>query len=125
MRKEEKLLLLELLMKDVRGAFPENTQDERLLKILELSEELGLDNLYNETQEWLRHCDYLDGRQFRDCNMNYDVISKMHSLKPTYKDKSYNFCKEAMIIKYKEYIFSDYKNDKDYALDVSHKLKAR
>ena len=122
MTKKEKLLLLDLLMRDIRGAFPENEQDERLVKVLELSKELGLE-LYNETLEWLKKCDYLDGRQFRDCETNYDIISKMHNLKPTYKDKSHGFCMEAMIIKHKEYFFTDYKNDNDYALDTSNKLR--
>ena len=123
MTKKEKLLLLDLLMRDIRGAFPENKLDERLIKVLELSKELGLDTLYNETLEWLKHCDYLDGRQFRDCDYNYDVVSKMHNLKPTYKDKSYGFCIESMIIKHKEYFFTDYKNDNDYALDILNKLR--
>lgn len=118
MSKEEKLLLLDLLMRDMRGAFPQHRKDPRLLKVLELSKELELDALHSETQEWLEHSDYLDGRHFRDCNMNYYKIAEMHNLKPTYKDKSYEFCREAMIIKYKEYIFEDYIDMDSYYEDL-------
>ena len=121
MSKEEKLLLLELLMRDMRGSFPHHRKDPRLLKVLELSKELELDTLYSETQEWLEHYDYLDGRHFRDCNMNYDKIAEMHNLKPTYKDKSYEFCREAMIIEYKEYRFEDYVDINTYYEDNEEK----
>ena len=43
MSKDEKLLLLSLLMRDIRGAFPNGNKDPRLLKVLELSKELDLD----------------------------------------------------------------------------------
>lgn len=121
MNKEEKLLLLELLMRDIRGAFPSGKKDLRLLKVLELSKDLGLNKLYEETKEWIKNRDYLDGRFFRDCDMNYDVINKMHNLKPTYKDKSYEFCKEATIIQYKDYRFSDYTCLYKYELDLKYK----
>lgn len=123
MSKEEKLLLLELLMRDMRGAFPHNRKDPRLLKVLELSKELELDALYSETQEWLKHCDYLDGRHFRDCDMNYDKVAKMHNLEPTYKDKSYEFIYWAGIIEYKEYIFKDYADTDTYYEDLKKGLK--
>lgn len=121
MKKSEKLLLLELLMRDIRGAFPNGEKDPRLLKVLGLAKELELDKLYNETQEWLKRCYYLDGRFFRDCEMNYNEIAKMHNLKPTYKDKSKEFIYEAGIIEYKEYIFKDYVDIDTYYEDL--KLK--
>ena len=121
MTKDEKLLLLDLLMRDMRGAFPNGRKDPRLLKVLELAKELELDTLYNETQEWLKRCDYLDGRHFRDCDMNYEEIAKMHNLKPTYKDKSKEFIYEAGIIEYKEYMFEDYVDIETYYEDLKNK----
>ena len=119
MSKDEKLLLLSLLMRDIRGAFPNGNKDPRLLKVLELSKELDLDILYNETKDWIGDR-YLDGRFFRDCEMNYNEIDKMHNLKPTYKDKSKEFIYEADIIEYKEYIFKDYVDIDTYYEDLKN-----
>ena len=53
MSKEEKLLLLDLLMRDMRGAFPHHRKDPRLLKVLELSKELSsLEEIVNTYKEY-------------------------------------------------------------------------
>lgn len=78
MNKNEKMLLLTYLMKDMRGSFPENRKDRRLIRALELMLELSLNNLYNNTIEWIESEEQygLDGRFFRDCVENYDELSE-------------------------------------------------
>ena len=90
--KELKILLV-AVMKDLRGAFP-TSDDSRLDKIFSLCDELGEHGLSSETKDWIAEGDYLDGRFFRDCDNNYNVlISKYNLIDSDFvlKDKSSEF----------------------------------
>lgn len=116
MSKQEKLLLLEMLMRDMRGSFPmTGASDKRIKATLRLASELELTGLVDETYEWLDAADYYDGRFFRGCDYNYDVVAEMHELKYTYEDKSEEFKDNVChLLEYPQFLFEDYEGDDYY-----------
>lgn len=121
MNKQEMYLLLELLMFDMRMDFPQERKDYRLQKAIELADSLKLHGLYEQIREWSFNS-YLDGRFFRDIDMNYNRINQYHNLETTYRDKSLQFLDEAICLHAKEYIFSDYTTDSDYRQQIIKRL---
>lgn len=102
MNKNEKMLLLIYLMRDMRGAFPEGRRDSRLIRALELMLELGLNDLYNDTLHIIEvEGGRFDGRFFRDCDNNYDVL--FDTLDKTFKVGP-QFLEELELLQYPEYI---------------------
>ena len=116
MDRQEKILLLEMLMRDMRGSFPmTGTSDRRIEATLGLASELELIGLVDETYEWLDAADYYDGRFFRRCDYNYDVIAEMHELEYTYEDKSEEFKdKVCRLLDNPQFLFEDYEGDDYY-----------
>lgn len=107
MNRSEKMLLLIYLMRDIRGAFPENSKDIRLIRALELMLELNLNSLYNETLEWIESEEKygLDGRFFRDCDENYDFLfDKLDKNFPI----GVQFLKEVEILEFPEFVIDDF-----------------
>ena len=111
---KETQLLLVAIMKDLRGAFP-TSDDSRLDSLLSLCDELGESGLSSETRAWIDKGDYLDGRFFRDCDNNYNVMMSKYGLEGSdflMKDKSSDF-KSAVYynIMSPEFVFDDYEEE--------------
>lgn len=116
MNDNEKLLLLELVLVDLRG----NWADEpwsRASYARNLAVSLKLDRFVNSIDGYLKcaeECGDWDGRYFRypQENGGYEGMKELHGLQYTLKDKSEEFQKEAIgILTFPEYRFDDYETD--------------
>jgi hypothetical protein len=118
MNEEEKTLLLQLILEDLRGNWGYNAE-VRAMKAGELAKEIGLTKHYERTQSYIKESSEYgdwDGRYFR-CSKEiggYEGMDEMHGLPKTLKDKSEEFKKEALdILTYPEYRFDDYEERND------------
>lgn len=92
MDKEEKILALQLILIDMRGAFPSNFSDRRMIEAKRLAEELEFKAHINciaaieEESDW-------DGRHFRTSaeRGGYEGMDNLHNLKHTFHDKCEEF----------------------------------
>lgn len=98
---KEKILLVQLFLKDIRGNWGGNAE-ERALKAKSLCEEIANESSDNEYLILADNCDvYIssskrwddwDGRFFRQpFPMGYENMEVLHGLKSTYKDKTQEF----------------------------------
>lgn len=115
MNRNEKILLLELILRDIRGYWGCGT-DGRTDRALKLARELNFKKhikRLNEYVEW----EHNDGRFFRYhySHGGYEDMSELHGLEYTIKDKSVDFQKQSEILVCPEYRFDDWdKYDYDY-----------
>ena len=101
MNTNEKILLVQLLLEDIRGNWDDNPEG-RALKAKSLCEEIAsetnnvdftlladyCDTYINSSKRW----DDWDGRFFRQpFPMGYEKMDKLHNLKPTFNNKSDKF----------------------------------
>lgn len=111
MTNEEKLLLLELILQDIRGNWGWNL-DDRVDRALELAEELELDEFINSIKEYEEECESgdNDGRFFRMTYQygGYEGMDELHGLSHTIIDKSDEFKAEIYILTYPENRFDDW-----------------
>ena len=115
---EEKLLALELILKDIRQNWSDDLEDR-----INTAEEISLDLLMNE--KYKKDMEFMlksirefketinkvwcDGRHFRrDYPMGYIGMSCLHGLDYTYKDKSDKFKKVVECLIYPEHVFTDW-----------------
>ena len=113
MIKEEKILLVELLLRDIRGNWVRT--NKRLKTAYTLCEELSTDEVYGEEFKVLakeiKDWDKSDGRYFRsEFPYGYEMMGYTHKLPYTYKDRSNEFKDMAKLLTYPEYSFSDWEN---------------
>lgn len=112
MTKQEKLLLLQLILEDVRSNWAFSVR-ERISGALELAEELkdveGMDELIETIKDY--EIDTGDGRYFRDnYPCGYLEMDSLHELEKTFNDKSDEFKKKAkQLLTYPEYRFKDWR----------------
>lgn len=109
MDKNEKMLLLDLLLQDIRGNWGWENKSRTSLA-LTLAEELGLNEHINKINDYL-NLEYKDGRYFRtDFKYGgYEGMSSYHNLEYTYHDKSEEFKKLADgYLTYPDYRFTDF-----------------
>ena len=112
MTKNEKILLLELIMQDIRGNWGWDLGN-RVRKCIELAEELRFDNQTERLKYYLNEkisdgC--CDGRYLRTNfeNGGYRGMGEKHDLQYTYKDKSEEFKSVVdRFLTYPEYRFKD------------------
>lgn len=121
MNVKEKILLVQLLLEDIRGNWGwenDNGICSRAIKARDLCKEL-VSGLEDERFETLAGCcdDYIatyfedgDGRYFRDVfPYGYENMDILHSLTPTFLDKSDEFKMVAEeYLTYPEYKFDDW-----------------
>jgi len=110
MSKEEKILLVQLLLEDIRsnwGWENNNRREFALCLAKELNDVQGMDILAYSIESY-EHGD--DGRYFRDIYPHgYEGMSSLHGLEKTFNDKSDKFKSVALdYLTYPEYSFSDY-----------------
>lgn len=107
MTEDEKILLLELILKDVRGNWGwENSP--RIPMARTLATELG----FNMHVELINEYDFQDGRHFRThCrNGGYEGMNEAHGLTYTIMNKSEEFQNEAVAyLTYPDTVFDDWK----------------
>ena len=105
MNNNEKCLLLQLILEDLRGNWADSVS-KRQTKAISLAKELGYEELAKRIEYW----DETDGRYFRDeYPYGYIDMEKLHGLSKTFKDKSEEFKKEALLyLTYPEYRFEDW-----------------
>ena len=117
MNNEEKILMIEIILEDIRGNWGWEKCD-RKSKAYELSEQL-YESTHNE--DWKELCACIanyyygdDGRYFRNEFPNgYGGMEKLYSITNTFKDKSPEF--KAIVqdyITYPEYRFDDWEENK-------------
>ena len=120
----EKILLVELLLRDIRGNWGYwgigRDAEERALKAKELCEEIEKENNGSRFNLLAHSCDeYIeaskfygdwDGRWFRDeFPAGYENMDKLHGLNYTFKDKSDEFKSLAKeYLTYPEHAFEDW-----------------
>lgn len=123
MNVKEKILLIQLLLKDIRGNWGwenDNGICSRAIKARDLCKELA-SGLEDERFETLAGCcdDYIatyfvdgDGRYFRDVfPYGYENMDVLHGLESTYMDKSNEFKSVAEeYLTYPENRFDDWKD---------------
>lgn len=111
MSREEKLLLLQLILKDIRGNWGYNL-GKRVDKALDLANDLKLDEFIESIKEYREDCKegYNDGRFFRMSyeDGGYEDMEELHGLKHTIVDKSNEFKSEIRILTYPENRFDDW-----------------
>lgn len=106
---EEKLLLLEVLMRDMRGSFPQGN-DVRLEKAIAIARELELDGVVKDIERF-KEDEYMDGRWFRSSPWGYDYIKSLRSDKDnTIINKSEEFKEEVEWLEFPEYLFIDWES---------------
>lgn len=116
MTKQEKGLLLELLLLDIRGNWAFKAL-ERACFASEIANELGLDKTINLINGYTNEIfEDGDGRHFR-CNFEteggYEGMEVIHNLTHTFHDKSEEFKKLALEhLTYPENIFDDWEDNK-------------
>lgn len=104
MSDNEKCLLLQLILEDIRGNWAYSVS-KRQEKAILLAKELGYEELAKEIKEW----DRADGRYFRhNYPLGYIGMEKLHGLSRTFNDKSEDFKKTAgLYLTYPEHRFVD------------------
>lgn len=108
---EEKLLLLEVLMRDMRGSFPQG-DDVRLKKAVAIARELELGDVVEDI-EIFKEDEYMDGRWFKYSHWGYDFIKSLRSNKDnTIINKSKEFKKEVELLEFPEFLFIDWEDYK-------------
>ena len=110
---EEKILLLQLILEDIRGNWGWDL-DDRVAEALELAVDLDLASHIESIEEFKDLCDKgdVDGRYFR-CHYTdggYEKMEELHGLEPTYKDKSDWFKAQVTILTYPECRFKDWED---------------
>lgn len=106
MTQQEKGLLLEMILRDIRGNWGWQNGD-RVGKARELATELNLDQVVSLIDAY----DYEDGRHFREPfeRGGYEGMEVIHGLPFTICDKSKEFQRESILyLTYPEYAFTDY-----------------
>lgn len=109
MTQEEKWLLLQLILQDIRGNWSDT--EDRLNAAMDLASELNATDFINSINLYKERCEDgdNDGRFFRDCTEgSYVGLESIHGLKPTICDKSDEFKLEAMVITYPDCQFDDW-----------------
>lgn len=111
MSREEKMLLLELILRDIRGNWGWDLE-KRVDKALELAKELELDVFIKNIKDYKLECEkgYDDGRYFRTSYKygGYEAMELLHGLCHTIIDKSDKFKSEINILTYPENRFEDW-----------------
>lgn len=105
MSDNEKCLLLQLILEDLRGNWAYSVS-RRHIKAILLARELGYEEFAKEIENW----DEADGRYFRDYfPKGYMDMERLHGLSRTFNDKSEDFKKIASLyLTYPEYRFEDW-----------------
>lgn len=113
MSTEEKLLLLELILKDIRGNWGFELE-ERVDRAIELAKELKLNKFIISIKEYKESCKngIDDGRYFRMGQEygGYEGMEELHNLSHTIIDKSDEFKSEIYILTYPDMRFDDWKH---------------
>ena len=110
--KEEKILLLQLILEDIRGNWADFLE-ERFNKAIEICNELiGELKDVEILKEKIENIDYedswFDGRCFRtDYPKGYQGMDSLHNLEKTFNDKSEDFKKCCEVLTYPENRFTD------------------
>ena len=116
MSENEKILALELILKDIRCNWAWGLE-ERVDAALDIATDLSKNNKdyktmcasINEFKEVMKTEEYADGRYFRDVfPEGYEGMDSLHGLTNTYKDKSDEFKECVGCLTYPEYAFTDY-----------------
>ena len=111
MDKNEKILLLQLILEDIRGNWGFNLE-ERYEMALDLAKELKLQNFIDSISNYIEHCKkgWDDGRYFRKSFEigGYEGMEILHGLKKTIIDKSEEFKCYISILTYPECRFDDW-----------------
>ena len=118
MNKEEKILALQLILKDIRGNWGWNLE-ERVEVALDLATEIAkedaiFEKMVESINGYIASCENgdNDGRYFRDSFPNgYEGMDELHGLENTYEEKSESFKSIMSCITYPEYIFKDRKEN--------------
>lgn len=113
MTREEKILLLDLILRDIRGNWGWDLE-KRLARAKELSVELGLkahEERVDSFEKQMRIWGMYDGRDFR-CSYKdggYEDMEILHGLQSTIGDKSTEFQIECVdILTYPDCRFDDW-----------------
>lgn len=108
---EEKLLLLQLILQDIRGNWGFDLE-RRVDKALKIAEGLELDVFVESINEYKQNCEdgYDDGRYFRMDYKDggYEGMEELHKLAHTITDKSDEFKSEIYILTYPDMRFDDW-----------------
>lgn len=111
MDKNEKLLLLQLILEDIRGNWGFDLEP-RVDEALYLAQDLELPEFIKSIKEYKDDCanGYNDGRFFRMHyeRGGYENLEELHGLSPTIIDKSDEFKKNIGVLTYPEYRFNDW-----------------
>jgi hypothetical protein len=109
MTKEEKTLLLQILMLNMRGSFPDGWDDIRLKKAANLAKELEFEEVQKRIASIEEDSDF-DGRHFRTsfANGGYEGMNEIHGLTHTINDKSMAFQRACRILNYPENYLTDW-----------------
>lgn len=115
MTREEKILLIQLILRDVRLNWTE--PKARVVKAKELCLEIGGDDfkrLAKVCDEYMK--DYGDGRFFRDTfPEGYEEMDTIHGLASTFLDKSEEFKQAAeRILSCPEHAFTDWEEREEH-----------
>lgn len=111
MSREEKLMLLQVILYDMRGAFPSGWADRRINRARELAEELGLQQHLDHIARLEEDSDF-DGRHFRTSfeRGGYEGMAELHGLTETINDKSLAFQRNVRaFLEYPESKFKDWR----------------
>lgn len=120
MNNNEKLLLIELILRDIRGNWGWDNGKRRDYFVRDLCEELKDEvkdiGILKERVELYIKTDDKDGRFFRRFFPNgYDFMDRLHGLKFTIKDKSDDFIKNAIeYITYPDNVFYDIPDEEEW-----------
>ncbi len=111
MSEKEKILLIELILRDIRYNWTEAY--DRAKEVRNLCLEVGgeqFNHLAKVCEEYMKDCG--DGRFFRDTfPEGYEGMDVIHGLEPTFLDKSEAFKQAAVdILTDPEYAFTDWKD---------------
>ena len=111
MDKNEKLLLLQLILEDIRGNWAFQVE-ERVDEALKIAEDLELEQFINSIEEFWQ--DFVDGCEDGRCfRKHYDDggyigMKEVHGLEPTALDKSDEFKSKICILTFKEDLVPDW-----------------
>ena len=111
MNKNEKILLLQLILEDIRGNWGFDLE-ERYEMALDLAKELELQNFINSIKDYIERCKkgWNDGRYFRKSfeRGGYERMEILHGLEKTISDKSEEFERSISILTSPEFRFDDW-----------------
>ena len=126
MKVKEKILLVELLLRDIRGNWGWENDGKicsRAIKSLDLCDEIAnelndsdFSELASSCNQYIRdYFEYSDGRFFRDeFPYGYIDMDSLHGLEPTFLDKSDDFKRAAEeYLTYPEFHFTDWEEVKE------------